>query len=130
MSGTTISSATEADEKYFGFNEGLPMRNPESQGMLKGDQGFMETACPSAGRSVPYFVKNDKNSRSANQRVYDQLKEMNKETIDLEERSESLEGANKIPDGIIEVVKAREDEFEYQFSINTSPYFQYHRNNG
>ena len=62
--------------------------------------------------------------------MYDEFKELNKQTIDLERRSATVDGVERIPDGIIEVQKARPDGFEYKFSINDNPYYQTHRNNG
>mmetsp|Transcript_15182 Transcript_15182/g.23439 ORF Transcript_15182/g.23439 Transcript_15182/m.23439 type:complete len:127 (-) Transcript_15182:736-1116(-) len=59
-------NATDRDISYFGSNEGLPMTNPESSGMLTGGQGFLETACPDIDRSVPYFIPNEKSGQSAN----------------------------------------------------------------
>ena len=74
-------------------------------------------------RSVPYFVKNDKKTKTANQIVYDEFKELNKQTIDLERRSAIVPGSEILPDGVIEISKASPDGFEYQFSINDNPYF-------
>lgn len=51
------STTTEADRAYFGSNEGVPMRRPESSGMLKGGRNILEMPCQEVNRSVPFFVE-------------------------------------------------------------------------
>ncbi len=88
------------------------------------------SSCPAGSSRNPSDSKNDKQTKSANQIVYEEFHELNKVEIDLEKRSAIVEGVERIPDGIIEVNRAGSELFDYKFSINDNPYYQTHRNNG
>ena len=50
--------AENADDEtkiFWGENEGLPMNNPISHGMINGKNNILEYPCQDINRSVPYF---------------------------------------------------------------------------
>ena len=63
------------DQEYFGTNDGIPIRNPKSSGMLQGGKNILEYPCQNVSRSVPYFKKHDnsKNGKNMNEEIYDLL---------------------------------------------------------
>jgi len=64
-------TATQEDKEFFGYNDGLPMRNPKSRGMLKGGgKNIFEMPCKEINRSVPYFKLHDKNEPSMNEYTF------------------------------------------------------------
>ena len=45
----------EEEKKYFGKNEGIPLLNPKSEGMLKSGTNILDIPCKEINRTVPYF---------------------------------------------------------------------------
>jgi hypothetical protein len=48
-------SISEEDKNFFGFNDGTPMNNPNSSGMLNGKSNVMNYPCNENNKSAPYF---------------------------------------------------------------------------
>ena len=44
--------------EFWGKNTGSPIYHPKSSGLLDGDTGIMQTACPHVDRASPYFKIN------------------------------------------------------------------------
>lgn len=148
------STTTEADRSYFGSNDGLPMRNPESYGMLKGGLNVLEMPCGEVNRSVPFFVElkeekdidtkaererhgdakevlsSGRNRTSLNQYMFEELLDLGQEDFNLNAKQSSLAALYRVPDGMIEVQGASDKGFTYRLQIMDYKYFQYHRNNG
>ena len=47
--------APEGTRDYFGTNSGYPIYKPESKGMINGETGIYQSACPEVNRATPYF---------------------------------------------------------------------------
>ena len=124
------STTTEADRSYFGSNDGLPMQDPESFGMLKGGINVLEMPCGEVNRSVPFFVElqaeeeidvkaqkerhgdtkevlsSGRNRTTLNQYMFEELLELGQEDLNLNAKQSSLAALYRVPDGMIEVQKA------------------------
>ncbi len=100
--------------------------------MLKGGQNILETPCYSVNRTVPYFVEIDEEKEgTVNQVVYDEFTKLLMNAVqDLNEKGTVIEGAEKVPDGMMRIFEANEKKFSYKIQINDNCYLQYHRNNG
>lgn len=77
-------NVTQDTKKFFGQNTGTPLYRPDSEGLLDGSSNIMQTACPSIGRSTPYFIKTNE-TESINEYLYKTLKDLNDEKIDFKE---------------------------------------------
>jgi hypothetical protein len=51
------SSTDASDRAYFGANDGVPMYDPESEGMLTAGINVLGIPCGEVNRTVPYFVE-------------------------------------------------------------------------
>lgn len=49
---------------FFGHNNGTPMKNPTSSGMLTVGKNILTTPCQKINRTVPYFEEQDKFGRA------------------------------------------------------------------
>ena len=47
--------AKEGSVENFGYNKGEPIYRPKSDGMINGQTGVLQSACPDIGRTTPYF---------------------------------------------------------------------------
>lgn len=72
-----FTNATEPDKEFVGFNTGLPMHNPQSQGMLS-NKNIMSFPCKQAGKVTPWFETFHEDSqffegKSVNQYLFDTI---------------------------------------------------------
>ena len=78
-------SVTSEDKSFFGFNEGEPIRKPNSYGMLD-SKTMLSMACTEENKSVPYF-KEYKEKNSIYDYVYHKMVEIFKNEIDMSKKN-------------------------------------------
>lgn len=124
-------TATQHDKDYFGFNQGQHITNPRGSGMLQSGKNILDYPCLKANRSVPYFKPfEDSGGESMNQHIYDLLDSMSSEFLDTYSKNNEIKGADQLPDGMLEIGRANQNELAYRLQMNDYSIFQYHRNNG
>ena len=52
------SNITNQEKEFFGYNNGMPMTNPNSSGILVSKENIIQTKCEQNQKLTPYFVKN------------------------------------------------------------------------
>lgn len=93
----------QSDRDFFGKNEGMPMRRPESSGMLKGGHNILEMPCKEVNRSVPYFEEVKKEQGSPNEIIFQIVDKLTEVDLDLNDKSNVIENLEKVPDGVITI---------------------------
>ena len=119
------TGVSEADRKFFGFNDGNFFNSPESSGMLKRNEGVQQSICHEIGKNVPYFREID--NKEINQYLYEELEKLNEISFNSLKKEAYLSG---LPDGAITIEAANEDKLKYKLQINDQRMARYHRANG
>tara|TARA_B110000285_G_scaffold233058_1_gene305744 strand:+ start:643 stop:984 length:342 start_codon:yes stop_codon:yes gene_type:complete len=112
---------TSEDKSFFGFNEGEPIRKPNSYGMLD-SKTMLSMACIEENKSVPYF-KEYKEKKSIYDYVYHKMVEIFKNEIDMSKKNSFIQGLEDVPDGSITVREANKKKLDVKLSINDSKYY-------
>ena len=107
------TTTTEKDRKYFGANNELPLTRPKSEGMLKGGLNILEVPCKEINRSVPYFIEGNQNE-TMNQQLFRKLEWLTKQDFNLKSKLETITGLEDVPDGMIQIQRSDEKNFEYR----------------
>lgn len=121
--------ATQETKDFFGFNDGTPVFNPDSKGMLDGDKNVLQTACPRTEKATPNFVQ--RNATDTNNLYLERvLNHLNTIRLNFKDRSAEVDDLEMLPDGAYNIYEASQDRFKYNLQINDNTFIQYHRNNG
>jgi len=97
------------DREFFGSNRGLPMKNPDSWGMLKGGKNLLEMPCKDINRSVPYFEEIDeKKDGTMNDIVYNFFESISTTSVNFSVKSQNVPGLENVPDGMLKIKESNQ----------------------
>ncbi len=58
------NNTSKEDRDFFGINEGYPLINPQSHGMINGKTNILSYVCEDVNRTVPYFEEYSREKHS------------------------------------------------------------------
>lgn len=130
-----MSTVTDADIDYFGYNEGTPWQNPDSDGILSSKNFPFAEPCNEVNRTTPYLLEYERDNityKADDMEGYmsERIKALSKENVTFTDKNFRIAALDYVPDGAFTIKGASDKALKYNLHVHDLKYWQYHRNNG
>lgn len=119
-------TVSQKDREFFGHNSGVPMNNPDAEGMLS-SKNLMSYPCRQINKTVPYFKEfNNSNYpefQNMNEYLYDALKKLSDDDLIMTSKIVEAASLPLLPDGALTIKEVNAKKLKYNIQINDARYW-------